>query len=81
MLEDFNGLHMQSRVVATNHGQDLGFLEENAMISVSKCLLSHYRLLRLPQTTTGVVFTNAGTDTALHSADVHLLARARHSKP
>lgn len=36
MLEDFSGLHMQLRVVATHQGQDLGFLEENVMIGVTE---------------------------------------------
>ena len=31
MLTDFNGLTMQPRVVVSRLGQDLGFLEVNAM--------------------------------------------------
>ena len=78
MLIDLDGLHMQPREVDTHRGQDLGLLKENAMTRVGECMLSHCRLLRLPQMTTAAVFTNTGADAMLCGADVNLTGRTRH---
>ena len=56
-----HGLYMQSRKVSTHRGHDPGFLEENAIIGVSKCMFDHRRLLRLPQKTTAAVFIDVGS--------------------
>ena len=70
---------MQSSVVTTQRGLDLGFLEDNAMISVSKCMLGHRRLLRRPQTTVATVFTYS--DAEYRSNDVYFSTRTRHTFP
>ena len=76
MFEDLYGM---AALGCTLRGQDLGFLKENAMISIGGRLLGHCILLRLPQAATAAVFTNACADAALRGADVHFAARARHT--
>ena len=49
------------------------FFKQNMMISISECILGLRRLLQLSQMTVVGVFSNAGVNTALCSADVHLL--------
>ena len=79
MLLDLNRLRMQVREVCTCQRQDLGFLEEDMMISISQCVFGHHRLPQLPQTTTMAVFTNGGINAVLCSVDVNLATQARYT--
>ena len=61
MFEDLYGLYVKPRVIGTLTGQDHD-LKENMMISIGEYMLSHRRLLWMPQATTAAVFTNMGAD-------------------
>ena len=59
-------LPILSRYTTTHQGQDLGFLVQNVMISVSEWMLGHSRLLQLAQAIVAAVFTYAGADAVFH---------------
>ena len=62
MRLDFHGLHMKAREVCTHRGQKPRLFKGDAMVDVKDCVFSHHRLLRLLQTSTAPVYTNAGAD-------------------
>ena len=70
---------MKASEATTNRRQDVGLLEENAIVCVGKSVLDDCGLLKPGQTAAATVFTDAGANVTDCGASVYLVTRGTYA--